>query len=313
MKRFRNILLVHDHSSRGRKALERAAALATRNGARLTLLEVIEPPTGRARRVATSGGEVDLLDAAVTDRQEALAAVASNLDPGASEVISHVAVGTPFLAVIKAVLRHGHDLVLTTAEGRGELHEHLFGSTSRHLLRKCPCPVWVVRPTRRKRRLRVLAAVNPAEEHASGRELDRRILQLASSLATMYEGELDVVHAWHAVSRSTRVTSRVLASWNAEIMAEADSRLQRLLEDMDLADAVPRIHLPGGPPGLKIAEVAAERRCDVVVMGTLSRSGLKGLVMGNTCETVLQHLNNSVLAIKPEGFVSPLAELAAEA
>lgn len=308
MKRFKKILLVHDRAARGRKALGRAVDLASRNAARLTLAEVIELPGGKPRTQTTPTGEVDLMDVIVRDRAAALAALAAAMDAGDAQLESRVLTGTPYLAIIQEVFRGDHDLVMITAEGHGGLRDHLFGSTSRHLLRKCPSPVWVVRPSRRRQGIRVLAAVNPAEEHPSGHELDRRILTMASSLAAMYHGDLDVVHAWHAVPRSSRVTSRSLARWNAEIMAGAEERLRNLLKDVDLVGPPPRLHLPGGPPGLKIAEVAAERRCDVVVMGTLSRSGLTGLLIGNTCETVLQHLDASVLAIKPEGFVSPLAD-----
>jgi nucleotide-binding universal stress UspA family protein len=45
---------------------------------------------------------------------------------------------------------------------------------------------------------------------------------------------------------------------------------------------------------------------DLVVMGTVARSGIRGLVMGNTAERVLQRLRGSVLAVKPPGFVSPV-------
>ncbi len=308
MKRFKNILLVHDRAARGRKALERAVSLASRNGARLKLVEVIEPPSGANRLVKTSAGEVDLVEVITRDRSAALERRAAALDVGDAQLSTRILFGTPFVAITREVVQSGHDLVMVTAEGQGGMREHLFGSTSRHLLRKSPCPVWVVRPTGRRKGIRVLAAVNPGEEHPSGQELDRRILTLASSLAAMHDGQLDIVHAWNAVPRSTRVTSRSLAQWNAEIMNAADARLRGLLDSVDLPGPAPRLHLPGGPAGLKIAEVARARRSDVVVMGTLSRSGLTGLFIGNTSETVLQHLDASVLAVKPEGFESPLLE-----
>lgn len=42
---------------------------------------------------------------------------------------------------------------------------------------------------------------------------------------------------------------------------------------------------------------------DLVIMGTLARSGLKGIVIGNTAESVLGALNCPVLRVKPIGFV----------
>ncbi len=45
---------------------------------------------------------------------------------------------------------------------------------------------------------------------------------------------------------------------------------------------------------------------DLVVMGTVARSGLTGLLMGNTSEEVLDQINCSVLAVKPYSFKTPI-------
>jgi len=42
-------------------------------------------------------------------------------------------------------------------------------------------------------------------------------------------------------------------------------------------------------------------------MGTVARTGIKGLIIGNTAEVILNGIQCSVLAVKPDGFVSPLA------
>jgi nucleotide-binding universal stress UspA family protein len=44
-------------------------------------------------------------------------------------------------------------------------------------------------------------------------------------------------------------------------------------------------------------------------MGTVARSGIPGLIMGNTAEAILTELECSVLAIKPPGFVTPVTLL----
>ena len=44
----------------------------------------------------------------------------------------------------------------------------------------------------------------------------------------------------------------------------------------------------------------------LIVMGTVARTGLGGLIMGNTAETILRSVECSVLAVKPEGFVTPV-------
>lgn len=306
MQRFKNILLVHEGGARGKKARSRALDLATRNLARITLLEVAEPlPTASATYQAPDG-EINLQSLVAQERETALAKVAQEMAGAGLSVTSKVAFGNPFLDIMREVHEGKHDLVLLTTEGDGGVRDHLFGSLSRHLLRKCPCPVWVVRPSRGRKKYRVLAAVNPAETHRSAKNLDRTVLEMASSLARMYSGELDVVHVWQPAPKSGRVHRDVVAEWNNDLFLAAEKRLTTVLDGYDFSDLSLRMHLPSGQTGLRLSEVADEVHSDVVVMGTLSRTGLRGLIMGNTCETVLQHINASILAVKPEGFKSPV-------
>ncbi len=51
---------------------------------------------------------------------------------------------------------------------------------------------------------------------------------------------------------------------------------------------------------------ANENRIDLLVLGTIGRSGIAGLLMGNTAERILNKVECSVLAVKPEGFVSSI-------
>jgi nucleotide-binding universal stress UspA family protein len=55
-----------------------------------------------------------------------------------------------------------------------------------------------------------------------------------------------------------------------------------------------------------VPESARESQADLVVMGTVGRTGISGLFIGNTAEAILEQVRCSVLAIKPLGFVSPV-------
>ena len=49
-----------------------------------------------------------------------------------------------------------------------------------------------------------------------------------------------------------------------------------------------------------------KHQIDLLVMGTVCRTGLSGFFIGNTAEKVLGNVDCSVLTLKPEGFVSPV-------
>jgi universal stress protein E len=61
-----------------------------------------------------------------------------------------------------------------------------------------------------------------------------------------------------------------------------------------------------GEPEKALRQFTQDERIDLLVMGTLVRTGIAGLLIGNTAERVLRNAECSVLAIKPEGFVSPI-------
>ncbi len=185
MQRFKNILLVHERRARGQKSRDRAVDLGILNRARLRLVEVAEPIPAAKSNFMSPGGEVDLQALMARELENRMTSFADKMSVGSLEVDTKALFGNPFVEIIREVQRGKHDLVLLTAEGDGGLKSHLFGSLSRHLLRKCPCPVWVVRPARRRKSIRVLAAVNPSETHPSARNLNRAILEMASSLARL--------------------------------------------------------------------------------------------------------------------------------
>jgi len=55
-----------------------------------------------------------------------------------------------------------------------------------------------------------------------------------------------------------------------------------------------------------IPELVKHKDIDLIVMGTIGRTGIPGMIMGNTAERLLDRVECSILAIKPEGYISPV-------
>ena len=91
-----------------------------------------------------------------------------------------------------------------------------------------------------------------------------------------------------------------------EAEAAHKEKLNDLLEGYDLQGMNHRVHIIKGEAGRVIPELAERKRADLIVMGTLSRSGVRGFLIGNTAEKILQKVDYSVLAVKPDGFVTPV-------
>jgi nucleotide-binding universal stress UspA family protein len=218
--------------------------------------------------------------------------------------------GTPFVEITSEVLRERHDLVVLNAEEGVERRRWLFGSTSMHLMRKCPCSVWVMKPGQ-SRFQRIMACVDPDPETKSPQKeaLDEKVLQLATSLARRESARLDIVHAWHLAGEQMlrrRSSSESIEGWANQTEAAHRNELDQLMGRVDVGGLDFETHLVKGMPRDVLSSFAANHEVDLVVMGTVCRTGIAGLLIGNTAELVLQQVNCSALAVKPDGFVSPI-------
>jgi nucleotide-binding universal stress UspA family protein len=219
--------------------------------------------------------------------------------------------GTPFIEIIREVLRENHDLVITGTEEHGGLRQRLFGSTTMHLMRKCPCPVWVIKPSRKRKYATILAAIDVMVSESGEDELNRKIIELSSSLAGMEGGKLHILHCWSqplesAPSRYTNLSKERIAEIVAETQKLHKQSFNKFIEGFNLKNISYQTHLLKGKPGQVITEFVNKRRVDLVVMGTLSRAGIPGFLIGNTAEKVLSDISASVLTVKPEAFQTPI-------
>ncbi len=306
MKRFKNILLVYpcDQST-----LERAVALAKHNRARLAVVQVVSEMAERWRRMNRGGAPVDLQALAVKEYQSRLKEFVAPLKRDGIRAVTKVLVGTSFLEIIREVIAYKRDLVMMTTEGKGGLKERLFGSTSLHLMRKCPCPVWVMKPTRGKRFPRILAAVDADPTDEAGESLNATILQLASSLASQDKAELHVIHAWTLLYENLMRGHGGFTESEILDCGKGEERRHRNALDSLLAkytDRTPTVHLIEGDADVVIPQFAKTENVDLLVMGTVCRTGIPGVFIGNTAEKILDEVDCSVLTVKPEGFVSPV-------
>lgn len=306
MKSFYKILYVSEPTVDQNSAVARAVSLAEKNISELAIIDVLPPLSDGDKAAKALQHRREVLDSLIAPYRHRL------------KINLEVRMGTVFLEVIRAVLQNFHDLVIKAAESPGFL-KRLFGSDDMHLLRKCPCPIWLMKTPEKSKYDRIVAAVDldplrPAEEQ----ELNMKILELSSTLALSESASLHLVHAWGAFAEGTllaRSESMVDAA-TTHVEQEYMSRQQQLfglgerLRQSIGAEAYtslrPRFHLPKGSPKKMVPATAEELGADLVVMGTLARTGIAGLIIGNTAETILNQLTCSVLAIKPAGFSTPV-------
>ena len=322
MKRFKDILCVVETGETCNPALERAVTLAENNLANLTVVDVVESVAAGIEMPEGGPFAADLQTAMMSDHEQGLDTL---VDPYRTriEIQTKVLKGTPFLEIIREVLRNGRDLVIKIPEVQNWL-DRLFSSADMHLLRKCPCPVWIIKPTAPKSYRLILAAVDidntyPPSELKSRHAFNRQILEMASSLALSDFAELHIVSAWNALGESTmrgafmRTPEEKIIVYVEQVRRQNADNLNALMDEVasnlgqETMDYLkPRTHLVKGWAHKEIPALAQRIEADLVVMGTVGRTGVPGFIVGNTAEMILNQIDCSVLALKPPGFVTPV-------
>ncbi len=123
--------------------------------------------------------------------------------------------------------------------------------------------------------------------------------QLACSLARDYSARLIVLHV---LERPVVVYGGVMTAPPPPApSAQQRQAVQEQLHRVKPSDAVLGVEhvLEEGDPATGIVQVARERECDLVVLGTHGRTGLGRLLMGSVAEQVLRTASCPVLTVKP--------------
>jgi len=349
MKRFKNILVVLDRESGNEALIKRAVTVGQRNQARLTVVEIkeatlplgSEPPVVAEEPITNfieefpfdipepvpsksledfqeripvtiEGSPLDVQEYFIQDGKHHMEQFVEYIRQAGVQARSKVLSGSPFLAIIREVLREGYDMVMIAAKGQISLKENLFGSTAMRLMRQCPCPVWVLNPAQPEHYSHILAAVDPTPLDEERNALNIKILDLATSLAHRERCEFLIIHTWsfplESYVRSGRVSipQSKINEWSRELQEKHRRLLGELLQRYDLENLKHQVYMLKGEAGRLIPALAAAKDVDLIVMGTVSRIGIAGLLIGNTAEKVLRQVNCSVLTVKPEGFITPV-------
>lgn len=312
MHRFKNILVYCDEQGGFANLLERVAWLANANEATVALIDVVETTQGGLAQMFAEFGDSgpEVADELLAARRAGLEQIAAQLSGMGVKARTIIAQGSSTLEIVRQVLREEHDLVMKAVQPEPDWP--LLKGLDMHLIRKCPSAVWIVKSSAPPRAERILAAVDPDPSDAVRNQLNRTVLQLATSLAARDEAALDVINAWWLTAEATLRRSRAkVPPPEVDQLVESHRRTSEwrmsalVAEFSETYPDMRTFHVKGRPTDV-IPNHALSENVDTIVMGTVARTGVHGFFIGNTAETILSRVNCSVLTVKPEGFASPI-------
>jgi len=143
------------------------------------------------------------------------------------------------------------------------------------LLRSSEIPVLTIELGAPAKRENILVAVNMQTTDDEHNTLNRKVLLQGQTSAEFYDAKLHVVNAYY----------------DSEDYPGYD-KVKRIIE-IDRQD----IHVDMGKPEEIIAKLTNQVQADLVIMGTMSRRGLRATLRKNTSEKVINKLTVDVLTL----------------
>lgn len=176
---------------------------------------------------------------------------------------------------VSAAARCGASMIFKNSFDHSPVDRELRATSDWTLLRMSPCPVLMVKNFHDWKHRRVLAAINPASTEAAHIKLDHQIIALARQLAGTYDSDAHFVTAFQDLNH---------APDPGQIAKNCGTPLEY-------------IHLKKGKAADVIRDTAAELDVDLIIVGTVGRDGIKGRVVGNTCERLLDQTHSDLLVL----------------
>ncbi len=114
-------------------------------------------------------------------------------------------------------------------------------------------------------------------------------LAFAERLAAATSAEMLLLHAFEIPASFTY----------ADIQNPSDPAIRKQFDELPVFSRQTKSErvMHAGPPGEVICWIAEHRGCDLIVMGTHGRTGLKHLLMGSVAEYVVRHARCPVVTV----------------
>jgi nucleotide-binding universal stress UspA family protein len=296
MDKFRKLFVAIDFSPNSDEALRQAHDRALSTGAQLAVCHIV-PNELRSNLLFPDVSRIAALKFPLEMKQIAEAAAArvaeiTGRTEGEFELI--VDDGTPQALILNRAEEWLADLIIVGSHGQTSAADALLGSVTDSVIRHAHCPVLIVRPGKRTGRIIVGTDFSDPVLPA---------LRAAGDEAERTGAELTVVHSLDMVWSLAAYPALAFGGAPFNISAEQIKELE-LVATQRLEESLKQLNVSGdtlvttGPAGTALIDIASERKADLIVVGTIGRTGLRRALLGSVAETVAKGAPCSVLIIR---------------
>lgn len=309
MSIYSKILVVADINRDDQPALARATQLAaqSRSRSRITLFLSIYDFSYDMTSMLSSDERDAMRRGVIHQREQWMRKIA---EPYLSEhfdfdvkVVWH---NRPYEAIIGEVFSGEHDIVIKGTRKHDILESVLFTPTDWHLLRKCPTPVLLVKNEEWPHGASIIASVHVASEIEAHLDLNDKMVEQLLCLSSRLDAKPYLVNAYPVTPANITIELPEFdpTAYTDAVRGHHLTAMKALRQKHGLGEEYTLV--AQGLPEDVIPKAARELNAGMCIIGTTGRTGLSAVFIGNTAEHVIDKIDCDILALKPQGYISPL-------
>ena len=305
MIEYKRILAVVDAERDNQPALSRAYELASKTGAVVTAMMVVYDLSYDMTTMLSPDERESMRDAVTKEQAKWLAAQLKEQGFAKTDIVVEWN-NRAYESIIYYALNNQIDLVVKATKKHDDLASVIFTPTDWHLMRKCPRPVLLVKEHDWPEGGEIIAAVNVGSEDDEHAALNDKITVIANDYASLLKGNVNLVNSYPStpLNIAIEVPEFDPDTYHDAVKNHHMKEMRSHALKYGILDN--KCVVNEGLPEKVIPQVAKKLDAELVVIGTVGRVGISAALIGNTAEHVIDELNCDVLAIKPDGFESPL-------
>lgn len=299
MKEFHNAVFSVDCHNIDDGLIDKAIHIAQNLGCRLTIVDSIRDLSWLSRMsLPDPAGVTELIE---KEKQADMQKVVERFQQAGVEATGEILHGKTSVAILEFCAAGQVDLIIRVTKGVHSKEQGRLGRTSTQLLRHSKCAIWLIHQQTKPVSENVIACIDTETEGTEDFELADLILETAEFIHRTGKGTLSLVHAWELWNKKmvkSRISEEEYEQWKLDCRQAESDRFNTFLERHNRSVDDDDAFLLEGDPSDSIPEFASNVNADVVVMGTVGRSGFTGFLIGNTAERIFERVDCDVLALK---------------
>ncbi|MCQ1059319.1 universal stress protein [Photobacterium sp. ZSDE20] len=291
-------------------SFHQAFGFANQCSAQVTLLAVIEELCELKEVAEHSDTAVNIIDEAKNFYHKQLNHHVEVLNAQYPNITFNtlVRIGIPHIEIIKEAKASQASMVVIDSTRDDKKLACQRGRNTLSIIRKSEVPIWSI-SSYSKPIDHVVAAIDLSNIEYQG--FNTKLIELALEYCEITGADLTLCHAWRLDSEGylrkwSGYDDNDIEQLSQKMKAERIERLKSLLAPHQNSVVNTKIEIVEGEAREVLPLYASAKGVDVVILGSLSRTGIAGFLMGNTAESMINQLSCSVLTLKPDSFKSPV-------